>query len=44
MTGTPPGVTPLAAGDVITAGIAGLGRLDLVVGHPPQPWNPGEQQ
>ncbi|WP_338545101.1 fumarylacetoacetate hydrolase family protein [Pseudomonas benzopyrenica] len=44
MTGTPPGVAPLAAGDVITAGIAGLGRLDLVVGHPPQPWNPGEQQ
>ncbi|MEH3022735.1 MAG: fumarylacetoacetate hydrolase family protein [Pseudomonas oryzihabitans] len=44
MTGTPPGVAPLAAGDVITAGIAGLGQLDLVVGPTPQPWNPGEQQ
>lgn len=44
MTGTPPGVAPLAAGDVITAGIAGLGQLDLVVGCRPQPWNPGEQQ
>lgn len=44
MTGTPPGVSPLAAGDVITAGVAGLGQLDLVVGSRPQPWNRGERQ
>ncbi|HEX8593682.1 MAG TPA: fumarylacetoacetate hydrolase family protein [Pseudomonas sp.] len=32
MTGTPPGVDVLQSGDVITAGIAGIGSLELRVG------------
>lgn len=32
MTGTPPGVAALQPGDVITAGIDGIGRLDVRVG------------
>lgn len=32
MTGTPPGVDSLQSGDVITAGIAGIGQLEVRVG------------
>lgn len=34
MTGTPPGVDSLTPGDLITAGIEGVGHLQVSVGHP----------
>jgi fumarylpyruvate hydrolase len=36
-TGTPAGVGPLHPGDVITAGVAGIGELTLTVGSAPSP-------
>ena len=36
-TGTPAGVAPLVAGDVVTAGVDGVGTLSLTVGAAPMP-------
>jgi len=32
MTGTPPGVDVLQSGDVISAGIAGIGKFEVRIG------------